>query len=331
MVRRNQVLVSSRSGITILEVLVVFLIIAILIALILPGVQSSRESARQITCVSNLRQFGIAIHSYQSTHRLFPGAYMKWTTQILPYMEQQAIYDVIQGENETGLLDVKGRSVVPVYICPSDGVAEDLKGWTPSYRMNNGFWHVKYCGNGFYAACKIPYTQSVWADVLYRQTSPADIRDGLSNTAAVSEKLVTPQPAMTTGQAYENPQLWIRLMRETVVVTDPDGLEVFADRCETKPLSVGATFHMVSNGLGGNNNQMYNHVLPPNRNSCFNGQFRGYPYAKWWAITPTSVHPGGVNLLLGDGAVKFVNDSIDRKVWRAYGSRNGDEVIGDEL
>ncbi len=324
--------VDCRSGITKLELLVVIAIIAILIALLLPAVQWSRATARRAACASNLHQIGVAVNNYHSTFNVFPGAYMGWgwTAQILPYLDQQAVYHVIAQEDATGLIDVKARSRIPLYICPSDSAADESQGWKPSYRMNDGFWHVKYCGNGFYAACKIPFAR-VQVNMLYRQTSARDFTDGLSSTAAVSEKLNLPIVANRMGNAYEYPELWNRIMRETVGTTNPDDLDVFANRCEDQPLPVGAVWLVNDAELGWINGQTYNHVLPPNRNSCFNGESAGNPYSSWSAITATSEHSGGVNVLFGDGAVRFIGDSIDRAVWRALGTRNGGEVVPHEF
>lgn len=324
----RRVACAGRRGITIQEVLIIIAIIAILIMLLLPAIQYSRESARQSQCRANLRQIGIAVDNYQSIHQSYPGSYMAWSTQILPQLEQQPVYDVIQREDATGLIDVKARSAVPVYICPSDGVADSQRGWQPSYRMNNGFWHVKNCGNGFYAVCKVPYGP-LQVDKQYRQTRPADITDGLSNTAAVSEKLCVPLREERNGPAYKFPQLWIRVMRETNGLADPDEIDEFARRCEFEPLLVGVGFHLNVHDLGSLSNETYEHVLPPNRNSCYNGGLIG-PFSGWTAITATSLHRGGVNLLMADGSVKFVSDDIDRDVWRAFGTRNGGETIGNQ-
>lgn len=325
---RNKVVASSgqmcepgRRGITIQEVLIIIAILAILFMLLLPAIQHARETARQTQCASNLRQIGIAVNSYQSTHGVYPGSYLNWDEQILPHMEQQAVYDVVQRYKATGFIADEERPSVPVYVCPSDGAAERQRGWNLSYRMNHGFWHVKYCGNGFYAACKVPWGP-LWVDKQYRQISPADITDGLSYTAAVSEKLCVPLSDERPGPAYEHPHLWIRLMRETLPVTDPDEMDEFARRCEFEPLPVGVSLVINQNTLGGVGNETYDHVLPPNRNSCDNG------FLHMSAVTATSLHRSGVNLLLADGSVKFVSDDVDRNVWRAYGSRNGGETIG---
>jgi prepilin-type processing-associated H-X9-DG protein len=315
----------GRRGITLKEVLVVIGILGILLALLLPAIQSSREAARRSQCTSNLRQIGIAIETYQSTHGAYPGAYMRWAAQILPQLEQHAVYEVIQREDETNIIDVEARSAVPVYICPSDSVADLQRGWQPSYRMNNGFWHVKNCGNGFYAVCKAPYGP-LQADKQYRQTRPADISDGQSYTAAVSEKLCSPPRHERPERAYERPDLWIRLMRKTIPVTKPDEMDEFARRCETEPLAVGPDYFLNQHDLGELLNETYEHVLPPNRNSCFNGDIT--PFVHWTAVTATSLHENGVNLLFADGAVKFVGDDVDRDIWRAYGTRNGGETIG---
>lgn len=133
----------KRLGFTLIELLVVIAIIAILIALLLPAVQQTREAARRSTCKNNLKQIGLALHNYHDVHLSFPPAYcddatagaynnnLGWGTFILPYMDQATLYNKI---SSSGAMDTKWPSVaamtsgptayakvvLPTYICPSD-------------------------------------------------------------------------------------------------------------------------------------------------------------------------------------------------------------------
>jgi prepilin-type N-terminal cleavage/methylation domain-containing protein len=126
-------------GFTLIELLVVIAIIGLLTALLLPAVQGAREAARRTQCVNNLKQLGVAVHTYESTHRAFPPGYVSnfdaggndigpgwgWSALLLPPMEQKPLFDSVNlslpiedSSNETGRL-----TRIAVYLCPSDDQA----------------------------------------------------------------------------------------------------------------------------------------------------------------------------------------------------------------
>jgi len=137
-------------GFTLVELLVVIAIIGVLVALLLPAVQSAREAARRMSCGNNFKQIGIALHNYHDAYqKLPPGWIMQatspensagwgWPTFILPYVEQQNLYDRLQ-VNQLALMDVMGNAALrPLaqtklksYRCPSD-VVKDLLPARPS-------------------------------------------------------------------------------------------------------------------------------------------------------------------------------------------------------
>ena len=88
-----------RGGFTLIELLVTIAIIGTLIAILLPAVQSAREAARRATCTNNLKQYALALHAYHSTHSTFPmgitGVYWRLCALVLPYLEQQALYNQV--------------------------------------------------------------------------------------------------------------------------------------------------------------------------------------------------------------------------------------------
>jgi prepilin-type N-terminal cleavage/methylation domain-containing protein len=125
-------------GFTLIELLVVIAIIGVLIALLLPAVQQAREAARRSQCSNNMKQIGLAIHNYESANKVFPGTYVTldpfsnpstWMTMILPYCEQETVYNMMNFGSENTLCSNAyfvraNRSAtirsISTFMCPSD-------------------------------------------------------------------------------------------------------------------------------------------------------------------------------------------------------------------
>ncbi len=285
-----------RPGFTMIELLVSIAIVGLLVALILPAVQGVRESARKIQCENNIKQIVLAFHQHEASHKTFPVPDMGegWHIQILPILE----HEKPRFEN---YVQVSGAKEVPTYICPSDSssigeVINDRR----SYFVSNGHGSPK--NDGFYQS-KAP-----------RQMTARDITDGLSNTAAVGERL-SPLEGRSDygGDAWKH-----RITRlTTVYLVDYDQ---FADECEFRSVPPLITRFPSST---------FDHIQTPNRNSCRNGGSFVFGAGADATYAASSMHPGGVNLGLADGSVRFIADGISRQVWRAIGTRNGNETIGE--
>jgi prepilin-type N-terminal cleavage/methylation domain-containing protein/prepilin-type processing-associated H-X9-DG protein len=331
----------GRCGFTLIEVLVVLGIIALLVSLLLPAVQWAREAARRASCKSHLRQIGLALHNYFDVHQFVPPSTQMYVlgppfeasgeprilwrnisphAQLLPYLGQQVLWERIDlSETGEGTIGQPPYSLVnaellnervAVFECPSDAVPA---GGT-SYRICSGSspLHVErrwgsdpltwgLDGIGYHYA-GIPLSR---------------IRDGMSHTAAFSERVVGDR----NPEVYNPWRDLAHLPESHYVGTKPDAMAAACARMTEPPESHNSytgSCWLLTDWLF----TLYNHVLEPNSRTpdCVIGGF---------AMTARSMHPGGVNLLLADGSTRFVSSSIDRQLWRAVASISGGESVGD--
>lgn len=301
----------SRRGFTIVELLVAVAVIGLLCALILAGVQAAREAARRAQCASNLKQIGIALQAYQDMFRCFPLGNTRgfsFHTAILPQIEQSALSQMFDRSTRASRPANRAVSkyVIPaIYVCPSDGAAAlERAPRGTNYGACYGSGYQFYGYNGVFRPSGHGDTRGVAAQ---------EVLDGLSRTAAVAEIL-----------AGSHSDLEVRRMILATPTLDlPTQLDLFADTCQA--LTV-ATSIMPGNlgtrgrpwSLGDVSETGYNHVLPPNSNSCQNGT-----HVPPGAYSAGSMHSGGAQTLYADAHVEFTSSDIARMVWRAIGSRNG--------
>jgi len=332
-----------RLGFTLIELLVVIAIIAVLIALLLPAVQAAREAARRAQCVNNLKQIGLAMHNYHDVHHKFPlgrvveiGAGGAVSTsraysphsQILPFLEQTPLYQAINfsltwnPDPSTGYDGNRTAraSVVSGFLCPSDAASTVPAGYAGNnYRANEGsnllFGHGATDPDNVNAAMRSP-------DGLFfanESKGVADATDGTSNTAMFSEHILGDfnQAIATEHGDTFRPDVYPANQDEAVrACRDMD----WRDITKQGYSDVGAPWL-----YGYHSTTSYYHVGPPSSRSCMFPPLR-------ISTTANSKHPGGVNVLLGDGSVKFIKDSINIQTWRAMGSRNlGEIVSGDAM
>lgn len=294
-----------RLGFTVLEMLVTTGIIGLLLALLLPAVQSAREAARQTTCRSHLHQIGVAVHAFHATHGRLPRPRFA-AFDILPQLGFGVLFQ--QLDIHPGVASVTDPPGVSVYHCPNDSWAR-LPERNVSYRLNSGIGSRPESKWGF---------KSNWVGYSDARTF-ADVRDGLSTTAMFAERLLSPAhySGITNEQARGIPE------RATWIVApnlpdDPDALRKACLDPQFWIQQMARTAYIL--GRYGELS-MYGHVMAPNEPSFVTG-FTDV------AIAATSAHPGGVHLLLADGAVRFVHDQVDLTFWRALGTIAGQDSFG---
>jgi prepilin-type N-terminal cleavage/methylation domain-containing protein/prepilin-type processing-associated H-X9-DG protein len=320
-----------RAGFTLIELLVVIAIIAVLISLLLPAVQSAREAARRAQCTNNLKQLGLALHNYHDSMNCFPMSMgldapgfgypapvsYSGLSMLLPYMEQTVLYNainysILRGDpgNNTAM-----AASVNSFLCPSDPQQGNLPPGQAGHNYHpnsgSGIQYVSGASDPWNFNTSLPPFDGVFFPV--SKTRIAEITDGTSNTAAFSEMGLGDQSNAIATEKTD--QFWT----QTWPATSADAIT----QCQAFQVTNLAFQGLSTDGvpwIEGSTAAMYNHVNVPNKRSCI------FPPGRIMN-TANSYHPGGVNLGLCDGSVRFAKDSIALVTWRALGSRNGGEVI----
>lgn len=332
--------IDRRRGFTLVELLVVIAIFAILIALLFPAVQRAREAARRSQCKSNLKQLGLAIHNYAATMNSLPphrggtdGASntnigtLSGLVMLLPYVNQAPLWNTIssaagQGGNPSRPTFPHPSATPPVLLCPSapspGPPAAPLGGPGRCYHFNLGDFSSAYANRS--SPLRGPFSRQSGQTRVLR-----DVTDGLSQTIFMAEQSPSESSLATAddlkGTFESDPTLFPSACRARVaggryITPDIDG--------HSRLWAFGLT----------TSHDCVLTILGPNAPSCT------------YLSTASSRHPGGVHVLMGDGAVKFVSDKIDDGkqsvdastitsgpspygVWGALGTAQGGETIGE--
>ncbi len=324
----------SRRAFSLVELLVVVAIIGALVGLLLPAIQAAREAGRRATCTNNLRQLGIALQNFHDARKAFPPGYVSepgasamgpvdpnfndagpgwgWLTFLMPFMEEHAVYD--QLNRQFSCWDPANATTVAMtvatFLCPSDSPGQNPDSGptmnitdTNQQPMNVIYGRANYVSSVGSSTlwCSWPVTiqpnGAMYRDSTVRVT---DVTDGLSHTVFAGERS--------------------RNISDSVWPGIKPGSGHFA------------YLPFASIGSGGLNT---NYDGP----GAYVGAHGGpCPYEDPVVIHPPnspyghsdqmqSTHPGGANIVMGDGSVHFYDDDAALSLWVALISRNGGEAV----
>lgn len=344
-----------RLGFTLIELLVVIAIVAVLIALLLPAIQQAREAARRSQCSNNLRQIGIALQNYHSSHNCFPvgfhypgnaanlpvpALHYRWSVlaQMTPHLDNSVIYDQLNmdmpiASGPSGIWGVGPWTVfsenttalsmhVDTFLCPSDGQP------APGKLLGGGVsgpTNYHFCtGDGSPDAVN-PGDVGVTSPangvfVLGVAHNIATITDGSSKTIAGSEMVIGTAAGGASTQSGV-----------TGLPHDTQRIAVMTSLPLTDAGCASPSGWRLDKGTGwwdgDYRSTIYNHYLTPNS-----------PQPDCWPTSPPhnpawkaarSLHPGGVNAIFCDGHIEFISDSIDLQAWRALATRANNDNFGE--
>lgn len=326
----------SRRGFTIVELLVSLGILSLLIGVLMPAVQSARERARQVQCVSHLRQIITGTTDFEAAHRSFPEYSVGGRdaqgrqhfnvcplVEILPQMDHASLYNQIDREEWVGRFHAYGMpaalspqnqtaidTTIPVFQCPSDR----SRVGSCSYRANLGTgadWNREPPAE---QGCFDPKNGNGAFEAM-RKLRPANFPDGLSNTVFYSERVIGDGDPSTFDPWRDHSQIvdsWPTCNAEELRTTC-QGIAGIGQHASFQ----GFTWLYASKGQ-----TAYDHILGPNSRipDCSLDGLSTLG-ADHGAISPRSQHPGVVNVALGDGSVRSISESIDIAVWHELGSR----------
>jgi prepilin-type N-terminal cleavage/methylation domain-containing protein/prepilin-type processing-associated H-X9-DG protein len=356
-----------RRGFTLVELLVVIAIIGILVGLLLPAVQSAREAARRMQCTNNLKQLALALHNYHDAYKTFPpnsvgttqpagnwgsgnwklqnGNRKSWIANSLPFFDQTALYDLIDGggidSNEDTVPTGRGgahplwwgyypyTTKINSALCPSDGrgIRSDE---TSTAKLN----YMASLGDSIRDNHNLRNNRGMFSHI--KGHSIRDAKDGTSNTAFLSESTIQTAwggPACNTLHGCytivsgldNNPSACLATRGPNATV-----IGNFPTSHQRRGQSLYAGYAQMSG---------FTTVLPPNSPQCANGRGEW----QWGIYPPDSFHPGGVNLAMADGSLRFISNSIEVAdvslpgpsvsnlkgsvygVWGALGTKDGAE------
>lgn len=325
-----------KDGFTLVELLVVIAIIGVLVSLLLPAVQAAREAARRAQCTSNIKNDALAVLNYENTYGVLPAAYLghvewkwpgtsvtapnykNWVITILPYLEQQALYDsFVFKDPVTGdfveISDDRNRAArsteLEVMKCPSDS-GNQIKHSSP-------IWSDEWARGNY--GINMIQSPLLWTDTDWHDKSGQGPVRGVS---FVNE-------ALKLGQITDGTTNTVMLaeMRSGVDEVDPRGTWALSQCASSAHCNYAVNYTNGPNDCGGENEMMSSAGLviaqvgeAKLRSECM----MPWPGSQWsYSSVVRSLHPGGVNVAMADGSAHFISDFIDNGSFRECDSFQG--------
>lgn len=337
--------ISRLRGFTLVELLVVIAIVGVLVALLLPAVQSARESSRRMQCASHLKQLAIGVHNYEGTNRVYPPTFCQplnsatksggWSAlaRVLPYLEEGGLYQFIDYNQSYGSIKMPDGSPlattrIAVYMCPSElndtpklsstGVPSN---YPNNYVFNMGPWRI------YNPADNRPGQGVFHPNARFR---PSHVSDGLSNTLMASEaKAFTPL---------------YRSAAAAVSLTAAPALNALCALGDSPTTGIGPELQNNSGRTewvdGKCSHAGFTTAFAPNTPVICNVNGANYDVDLIssreattpavtinGALTARSFHSGVVNAAMMDGSVRTFADTINLSVWQAISTRAGNEPV----
>jgi prepilin-type N-terminal cleavage/methylation domain-containing protein/prepilin-type processing-associated H-X9-DG protein len=329
-----------RRAFTLIELLVVIAIIGVLVGLLLPAVQKVRESANRMSCSNNLKQIGLALHSYHGAFNRFPPGYIDgntnssltpdndvgpgwgWASFLLPYIEEGNVYNQINfnvGVAVGSNIAISQQSL-KVHQCPSDGLQDPFPVYDSTFTNP-----IATVAHGNYVACNgwiecfngaggnpgatgndglQGGAGSAGVGFFWRnsRTRIADVTDGMSNTICIGERSSNHSPSTWTGAVTGGRcPAWMATQPPTPPYTPPPGPPYDnADFDEALVLAHGNATHLPNSDFP---------IFDPDTFYCR--------------------HPGGANFLFGDGSVHFLSSGINPTTYQYLCTIAGGEIAND--
>ncbi|HEY3391817.1 MAG TPA: DUF1559 domain-containing protein [Lacipirellulaceae bacterium] len=306
---------SKRKAFTLVELLVVIAIIGILLALLIPAVQSARESSRRTQCSNNMRQIGIGLQSYEAAHKRWPAGKkwsgppndpnsfaQAWCNFLLQYIEEDALHNAINFKKPfTDPVNLPvANTIIPTYLCPSTSQEEEHRSNDRLYNLGGmpgeGFACIDYMGiSGPDKDTKHPITKEPYG----RQRGVLIGTKGLPKES----ELIEPPP-VTTAKITDG-------TTHTLCVVECTGRGVAVDNGRIDNLhgawATGVNVTHIDDGV--------NEKVPN----------------AWYKERMHSDHVGGANVLLCDASVQFFSEDTHKKIIRWMASRDGGENLDEEI
>lgn len=330
----------KRPGFTLIELLVVIAIIAVLIALLVPAVQKVREAAARAQCQNNLKQMGLALHSYHDNYKRFPPGCAadqapfgtassswgsSWMVYILPYIEQNALYSKLAFNGSSGYNNSNNgpyftNTSISIYLCPSSpfpaldgGTAVSNPVMRPHYTgIAGGTWQL--AGVGGYTENRLSNNgnQNSGGGVLFPNSKInfAAITDGTSNVLLVSEQgnYITDNAGAKQRWNSSGPHGW------AMGAADSSQPPNYQDR----PFNTTTIRYQINFQGGWSDGGCCNPANGVSSNTGGN-------------IPLNSAHTGGVNALRGDGSCFFLTNSTTLQTLMQLATRDDGMVLPGDI